>query len=60
MFMAGGNVAQRGDRFDLPQNTAFIFITNLNIRMFWQFHAVTALRFVPACHNEKMKDIHHY
>ncbi|MDR2706953.1 MAG: hypothetical protein LBC02_14335, partial [Planctomycetaceae bacterium] len=30
-------------------NMAFTFI----IRMFWQFHAVTALCFVPACHNEK-------
>jgi hypothetical protein len=38
--MAGGNESQRSDRFDLPKNTAFTFI----IRMFWQFHAVTALR----------------
>jgi hypothetical protein len=45
--MAGGNEAQRSDRFDLPKNMAFI------IRIFWQFNAVTALRFVPACHNEK-------
>ncbi|MDR2705026.1 MAG: hypothetical protein LBC02_04525 [Planctomycetaceae bacterium] len=54
--MAGGNEAQRSDRFDLPNNMAFIFI----IRIFWQFHAVTALRFVPACHNEKMKMLHYY
>jgi hypothetical protein len=44
--MAGRNEAQRSDRFDLPKNMAFTFI----IRMFGQFHAVTALRFVPACH----------
>ncbi|MDR2706594.1 MAG: hypothetical protein LBC02_12515 [Planctomycetaceae bacterium] len=44
--MAGGNEAQRSDRLDLPKNTVFTFI----IRMFWQFHAVTAMRFVPTCH----------
>ncbi|MDR2705996.1 MAG: hypothetical protein LBC02_09485 [Planctomycetaceae bacterium] len=44
--MAGGNEAQRSDRLNLPKNMAFIFF----IRIFWQFHAVTALRFVPACH----------
>jgi hypothetical protein len=35
------------DRFDLPKNMEFTFI----IRIFWQFHAVTALRcasFPPA------------
>jgi hypothetical protein len=42
--MAGGNEAQRRDHIDLPKNMAFTFI----IRIFWQFHAVTALRFVPA------------
>ncbi|MDR2706084.1 MAG: hypothetical protein LBC02_09930 [Planctomycetaceae bacterium] len=45
--MAGGNEAQRSDRFDLSKNMAFTFI----IRIFWQFHAVTALRcasFPPA------------
>jgi hypothetical protein len=46
--MAGVNEAQRSDRFDLPKNRVFTFI----IRIFWQFHAVTALRFVLACHNE--------
>jgi hypothetical protein len=54
--MAGRNEAQRSDRFDLPKNRAFTFI----IRIFWQFHVITALRFVPACHNEKMKTLHHY
>jgi hypothetical protein len=34
------NEAQRSDRFDLPKNMAFTFI----IRIFGQFHAVTALR----------------
>jgi hypothetical protein len=48
--MAGGNEAQRSNRFNLPNNMAFTFI----IRMFRQFHAVTALRFVHACHNEKL------
>jgi hypothetical protein len=54
--MAGGNVAQRSDRFDLPKNILFTFI----VPMFWQFYAVTALRFVPACHDEKMKVLQHY
>jgi hypothetical protein len=49
--MAGGNEAQRSNRFDLPKNMAFTFI----IRICWQFHAVTALRFVPACHNMSSK-----
>jgi hypothetical protein len=53
--VAGGNEAQRSDRFDLPKNRAFTFI----IRIFWQFHAVTALRFVTASHNEKIKVLHH-
>ncbi|MDR2704545.1 MAG: hypothetical protein LBC02_02085 [Planctomycetaceae bacterium] len=35
--MAGGNEAQRSDRFDLPNNMAFTFI----IRIFGQVHAVT-------------------
>jgi hypothetical protein len=30
------------------------------LRIFWQFHAITALRFVHACHNEKMEVLHHY
>ncbi|MDR2705019.1 MAG: hypothetical protein LBC02_04490 [Planctomycetaceae bacterium] len=30
--MAGGNEAKRSDRFDLPKNMAFTFITKLNIR----------------------------
>ncbi|MDR2706785.1 MAG: hypothetical protein LBC02_13475 [Planctomycetaceae bacterium] len=30
--MAGGNEAQRSDRFDLPKNRAFTFITKLKIR----------------------------
>ncbi|MDR2704465.1 MAG: hypothetical protein LBC02_01680 [Planctomycetaceae bacterium] len=38
--MAGGNEVQRSDRLNLPQNMAFPFI----IRIFRQFHAVTALR----------------
>jgi hypothetical protein len=41
------------DRFDLPKNMAFTFV----IRMFWQFHAVTALRFLPACHNNFLRSI---
>ncbi|MDR2704905.1 MAG: hypothetical protein LBC02_03915 [Planctomycetaceae bacterium] len=44
--MAGMNEAQRSDRFDLPKNMAFTFI----IRILGQFHAVTALCFVHACH----------
>jgi hypothetical protein len=31
---------KRSDRFDLPKNWAFTFI----LRIFWQFHAVTAIR----------------
>ncbi|MDR2706644.1 MAG: hypothetical protein LBC02_12765 [Planctomycetaceae bacterium] len=38
--MAGGNKTQRSNRLDLSKNMAFTFI----IRIFWQFHAVTALR----------------
>jgi hypothetical protein len=54
-MMAGGNEAQRSDRLELPKNTTFTFITNLNIQILRQFYAVTALRFVRVCHNEKMK-----
>jgi hypothetical protein len=39
--------------FDLPNNMAFTFI----IRIFWQFHAVTALRFILACHDEQSAEI---
>ncbi|MDR2704382.1 MAG: hypothetical protein LBC02_01260 [Planctomycetaceae bacterium] len=42
--MASVNEAQRSERFDQPKNMAFTFI----IRIFWQFHVVTALPYVPA------------
>jgi hypothetical protein len=33
--MAGGNEAQRSDRFDLPKNMAFTFIKKLKIWIVW-------------------------
>ncbi|MDR2706926.1 MAG: hypothetical protein LBC02_14200 [Planctomycetaceae bacterium] len=50
----GGNEAQRSDRFDLPKNRAFTFI----IRIF--SNSMRSLRFVSACHYEKMKILHRY
>jgi hypothetical protein len=52
--MAGGNESQRSVRFVLTNNMAFTFI----LRIFGQFHAVTALRYVPACHDKKMNVLH--
>ncbi|MDR2706388.1 MAG: hypothetical protein LBC02_11475 [Planctomycetaceae bacterium] len=40
--MAGRNKTQCSDRLDLPKNK--VFTMNQNIRIFWQFHAVTAFR----------------
>ncbi|MDR2706558.1 MAG: hypothetical protein LBC02_12325 [Planctomycetaceae bacterium] len=45
---------KRSDRIDLPKNMAFTFI----LLIFGQFHAVTALRFVPACHATELNSYH--
>jgi hypothetical protein len=44
--MAGGNEAQRSDRFELPKDSD----DEGECPVFRQVEAVTALRFVPACH----------
>jgi hypothetical protein len=53
--MAGGKEAQRSDRMELPKDSD----DEGERLVFWQVEAVTVLRFVPACHNEKMKVLHH-
>ncbi|MDR2704625.1 MAG: hypothetical protein LBC02_02495 [Planctomycetaceae bacterium] len=45
--MAGGNEAQRSDRIELPKDS------DDECHVFRQVEAVTALRFVPACHATK-------
>jgi hypothetical protein len=44
--MAGGNEAQGSDRMELPTHSD----DEYERHVFWQVEAVTALRFVSACH----------
>jgi hypothetical protein len=51
--MAGGNGAKHSNRIERPKRKTFMVAINQNsllLIIFRQFHAVTALRFVPACH----------
>jgi hypothetical protein len=54
--MAGGNEAQRSDRMELPKDSDDESERHV-VRL---VEAVTALRFVPACHDEKMNVLHRY
>jgi hypothetical protein len=48
--MAGGNEAQRSDRIELPKDLDIQIRDESERLVFRQLSAVTALRFVPACH----------
>jgi hypothetical protein len=54
--MAGVNEAQRSDRMELPTDSD----DEGEHHVVRQVEAVTTLRFVPACYNEKMKVLHRY
>jgi hypothetical protein len=48
--MAGVNETRHSDRIELPKHLDFLFRDECERPVFRQVEAVTALRFVPACH----------